>query len=103
MLLFDRPTVKKLIVEILQEHPEGMTSDELRKEVKARFLQQGGNWTDDLDCPAGGTYRWVNTVAFGLSELQQEGCFAPDLPRKFYRLHQDGTEGDVTHHAESQI
>lgn len=88
MLLFDRPTVKKLIVEILQEHPEGMTSDELRKEVKARFLKQGGNWTDDLDRPAGSAsyLLWVNIVAWALVALGKEGRFILDLPRHFYKL-----------------
>jgi T5orf172 domain-containing protein len=103
MLLFDRPTVKKLIVEILQEHPEGMTSDELRKEVKARFLKQGGNWTDDLDRPAGSAsyLLWVNIVAWALVGLGKEGRFIPDLPRHFYKLQDYSSVGEPLTNAEN--
>jgi hypothetical protein len=104
MLLFDRPTARKLIVEILEEHPEGMTSDELRKEVKARFLEQGGNWTDELDRPAGAAsyLLWVNIVAWALVNLGKEGRFTPDLPRNFYKLDDCAAVNETVGNAEDE-
>lgn len=104
MLLFDRPTAKKLIVEILQEHPEGMTSDELRKEVKARFLKQGGNWTDELDRAAGSAsyLLWVNIVAWALVNLGKEGRFTPGLPRNFYKLNDCAAVNEIVDNAEDE-